>query len=158
MYKHKQNLLITLIIFLVLLHILSLHIEEKSLPTLHNIKGKTVVIDPGHGGKDIGCTDDKISEKNITLAVAYELAQLLEMEGANVILTRNGDYQPGQKIFLKRNNDIDERIAKAKENNADIFVSLHVNSSPKGNRAGAVAFYNEDTSSSLRIIESYFQF
>ncbi|WP_165608409.1 divergent polysaccharide deacetylase family protein [Desulfoscipio geothermicus] len=104
-----------------------------------------MVIDPGHGGKDIGCTDDKISEKNITLAVAYELAQLLEMEGANVILTRNGDYQPGQKIFLKRNNDIDERIAKAKENNADIFVSLHVNSSPKGNRAGAVAFYNEDT-------------
>lgn len=153
MYKHKQTILITLISFLVLLQICSLLFEEKSLPTLNNIKGKTVVIDPGHGGKDIGCTDDKISEKNITLALASELFQLLEMEGANVILTRSGDYQPGQKFFFKRNDDMDERIATAKENNADIFVSLHVNASPKGNRAGAVAFYNEDNKLGKRLAQ-----
>jgi N-acetylmuramoyl-L-alanine amidase CwlD len=145
LHKQKPTIMVLLYVSLILTGICSIFSEENPVPALKNVRGKTVVIDPGHGGNDAGCTDKgKILEKDVTLAVARKLAQMLEFEGAAVKLTREGDYEPGQKFFsLKRNNDLDERVAFASKNKADIFVSLHINSSPKGNRAGAVVFYNE---------------
>lgn len=107
-------------------------------------RGKTVVIDPGHGGSDPGCAyRDQIMEKDVTLAVARELAQMLESQGTAVKLTRDGDKEPGRNVFFwQRKDSLDERIAVAAKNKADIFVSLHINSSPKTNKAGAVVFYN----------------
>lgn len=144
-HKQKQKLFIfSLILCIILAGIYSSLNKEKSVSAL-TMQGKTVVIDPGHGGNDPGCIHrDKIMEKNITLMVARELAQMLEMEGATVRLTRDGDYQPGQKLFFwKRKDNLDERIAIAQKNKADILLSLHINSSPKTNKAGAVVFYNQ---------------
>ncbi|MBO8128412.1 MAG: divergent polysaccharide deacetylase family protein [Peptococcaceae bacterium] len=151
MYKRpKLRLFMILLVCFVLAGIYNLFAAKEPASTLNDMQGKIVVIDPGHGGNDTGCTDNnKIWEKNITLAVARELAQLLEAEGAVVKLTRSGDYQLGRKWFsLKKNpDDLDERVAVALKNNADIFVSLHINCSPKRNRAGAVVFYNQDNKS-----------
>jgi N-acetylmuramoyl-L-alanine amidase len=90
-------------------------------------KFRTVVIDAGHGGKDPGAHGAYSSEKNVALAIAKKVELLLkdEMPGINVIMTRSTD----RFIELKRRSEI------ANENHANLFVSIHCNSSPDGTGA-----------------------
>ncbi|HBC22293.1 MAG TPA: hypothetical protein DC009_09590 [Porphyromonadaceae bacterium] len=81
-------------------------------------KNFVVVIDPGHGGKDNGETDNKAVEKEITLNVALRLQEILsKKKGYKVILTRNAD----KSVNLR------DRAAKANKEKADLFISLHTN-------------------------------
>jgi N-acetylmuramoyl-L-alanine amidase len=86
------------------------------LPTTN----RTIVIDPGHGGRDSGalCTDGCDAEKSHTLDWARRLAPLLEAKGWNVVLTRSNDAD----------FSLSERVAVADRVRADIFLSLHFNS------------------------------
>lgn len=78
-----------------------------------------VVIDPGHGGEDEGCSRGDVLEKDINLELSRRLAVRLRDMGFDVILTReNGETE----VSLK------ERVALAEEKEADIFVSIHQNS------------------------------
>ena len=81
---------------------------------------KTVVIDAGHGGHDPGATYGKTYEKNITLSVAKRLGDLIKRNypSVKVIYTRSDD----SFVELYRRADI------ANKNNADLFISIHVNS------------------------------
>jgi len=90
---------------------------------------KTIVIDAGHGGKDPGAHGDYSLEKNVALAIAKKVDALIkdEMPGINVIMTRRTD----KFIQLNRRSEI------ANENNANLFVSIHCNSSPEGTGASA---------------------
>ena len=81
---------------------------------------KTIVVDPGHGGKDPGASDNGVTEKNVNLAIGLELQQVLMARGYNVIMTRNTD------VYLK----LQERTDIANNANADLFVSIHVNALP----------------------------
>jgi len=80
---------------------------------------ETIVIDPGHGGKDPGAIGPSgIMEKEITLDVAKRLKPLIERQlGCKVILTRDKD------VFVP----LEERTAIANMNEADLFISIHVN-------------------------------
>lgn len=94
--------------------------ETVSLAGQLGLSVKTIVIDPGHGGKDPGCDiDGKVTEKDVTLDVAKKLKAQIEkeIEGCKVLLTRDKD------VFVP----LDERTAFANVNNADLFISLHVN-------------------------------
>lgn len=86
----------------------------------------TVVIDAGHGGKDIGAADNGAREKDINLAVAKKTAEILskKLKDAKVILTRNDDY------FLT----LQERADVANKAKADLFISVHTNSLDKTNK------------------------
>lgn len=86
---------------------------------------KTVVIDAGHGGHDPGATNGKFYEKNITLSVARRLGDLIKKNypSVKVIYTRSDD----RFVELYKRADI------ANKNNADLFISIHVNSA--GNRS-----------------------
>jgi len=88
---------------------------------------KTVVIDAGHGGKDPGAHGAYSLEKNVALAIAKKVNVLLQntMPGLNVIMTRSTD----RFVELKRRSEI------ANENHANLFVSIHCNSSPDGTGA-----------------------
>jgi N-acetylmuramoyl-L-alanine amidase len=80
----------------------------------------TIVIDPGHGGKDPGAPSALgFREKVINLAVAKQLASILSQRGFRVVLTRNQD------VFIEK----EERAAVANRCNADLFVSIHADSS-----------------------------
>ena len=81
---------------------------------------KTVVIDPGHGGKDPGASDNGVTEKNVNLAIGLELEKVLAARGYNVVMTRKTD------VYLK----LQERTDIANNVNADLFVSIHVNALP----------------------------
>jgi len=80
----------------------------------------TVVIDPGHGGKDPGAVGSRASEKTINLAVALKLGALITAnhKDVNVIYTRKTD------VFV----DLMERAEIANRNKADLFISIHTNS------------------------------
>lgn len=90
---------------------------------------QTIVIDPGHGGDDVGVRGaDGAEEKRITLEVARRLRTLIEMRlGVRVILTRDDDRAMG----------LDERAAVANNSKADLFLSLHLNAAPSPLVAGA---------------------
>lgn len=85
---------------------------------------KTVVIDAGHGGKDPGAHGSHSLEKNVALAIAKKVQKLLEkdMDDVKVIMTRSSD----KFIELNRRSEI------ANKNDANLFVSIHCNSSPEG--------------------------
>ena len=82
---------------------------------------KTIVIDPGHGGKDPGAMDNGVREKDINLAVGLELHKVLTERGYNAIMTRATD------VYLK----LQERTDIANNVEADLFVSVHVNALPR---------------------------
>jgi N-acetylmuramoyl-L-alanine amidase len=82
---------------------------------------RVIVIDPGHGGADMGTKNLSVTEKDITLALARALRSSLQRRlGATVLLTRDDDIEL----------DNETRSAVANNNQADFFVSLHVGYSP----------------------------
>jgi N-acetylmuramoyl-L-alanine amidase len=81
-----------------------------------------VVIDPGHGGIDKGTSYDQLYEKDVTLALAKEVAAQLKTRGIDVVVTRDSD----------REIPLSQRTAIANKLGADVFISLHMNSLPKG--------------------------
>lgn len=95
---------------------------------LKKIKKYTVVIDPGHGGDDVGALSvmekndgSKYTEKEMNLILSKELKKYLEKRGYRVFLTRDRDYYPS---LMERN-----RIAQNR--NAEMFLSIHLNAAGK---------------------------
>ena len=80
---------------------------------------KTIVIDAGHGGSDVGATREGIYEKDITLDISKRLAKILDKKGYNVLMIRDKD----QTVSLQ------DRVKYTEDNHGDLFVSIHVNSS-----------------------------
>lgn len=78
----------------------------------------TIVIDPGHGGKDVGAVSGKTYEKEINLQVATRLANKLRSKGYTVCMTRTAD----------NNVTLQQRTAFAAKMDADLFISIHCNS------------------------------
>ncbi|WP_016879087.1 N-acetylmuramoyl-L-alanine amidase [Chlorogloeopsis fritschii PCC 9212] len=89
-------------------------------PTRRAVNGRVVVlIDPGHGGKDSGAIGiGGTREKDVILPISKKLAQILQQNGVQVVLTRSSDY------FVT----LPGRVAMAERANADVFVSIHANS------------------------------
>ncbi|MDP9046673.1 MAG: N-acetylmuramoyl-L-alanine amidase [Bacteroidota bacterium] len=119
MTKNNPGLTLCLT-FLVLL----LSFAANGQPPKSSFKFKTIVIDAGHGGKDPGAHGSYSQEKNVALAIAIKLQRLInqDIDDVNVIMTRNTD----KFIPLNRRSEI------ANENNANLFISIHCNSSPEG--------------------------
>ena len=94
---------------------------------------RTIVIDAGHGGSELGAKGPSGSlEKNVALAVARQLKAAIEARlGLRVLLTRSGD----ETVAL------DARAAFANNNKADLFISLHANASVRSSVTGAEVFY-----------------
>lgn len=94
---------------------------------------RTIVIDPGHGGKDPGCMTRRNRESRIVLKIGLQLARKIktEMPEVRVILTRATDH------FV----DLAERAAIANRNRADLFISIHVNANPHSNKLHGTETY-----------------
>lgn len=100
---------------------------------------KTIVIDAGHGGYDPGSIGSTgLQEKSITLAVSLKLGKILESQGHKVIYTRDSDkvsWPSNEKADLRERVDISE---KAK---ADLYISVHCNSSEYSFLKGMETYY-----------------
>ena len=105
---------------------------------------ETIVLDPGHGGKDPGAIGrDGLAEKEVVLDVALRLRDLLrERLGKRVIMTRDKDE------FI----ELDDRAKFANGHKADLFVSIHINSHPKRVTKG-IEMYHFGIASDRRAME-----
>jgi N-acetylmuramoyl-L-alanine amidase len=87
----------------------------------------TIVVDPGHGGRDPGATGiGGLHEKTVNLSIAKRLAKRLESRGFKVILTRSSD----------QTLDLEERTAIAESAGGDVFISIHANASRRAKTRG----------------------
>ena len=110
----------------------------------------TIVVDAGHGGSEkgaIGCLND--AEKDINLKIALELQERLKLMGANVVMTRECDG----------NVSLNDRVDIAKKNDANIFVSVHLNSigdipmNIHKNRGTSVYYFNPNSKKLAETVE-----
>lgn len=106
----------------------------------------SVVIDAGHGGEDGGAISaDGLYEKDVNLAVAFALRELLEMNGIPTVMTRdedillydrNVDYQGRKKVL-----DLAARKTVADSYEGCLFVSIHMNAFPETQYSGVQVWY-----------------
>ena len=85
-----------------------------------------VVLDPGHGGSNLGAQGPGIHEKQLTLAIANLVAAHLRDHGIDVVLTRTGD----RTLTLRQRTEVANQLP------ADLFVSIHANASPTRTQRG----------------------
>lgn len=107
------------------------------------IKGKIIALDAGHGGSDTGAIGPTgVTEKGVTLRVAKALQKLLQAEGATVLMTRTTDTEVSPK---KANaSDVEELQARCdvgNDGNADIFISMHMDSFTNSTPSGTTGYY-----------------
>lgn len=95
-------------------------------------KLKTVVIDAGHGGHDIGCSGSSNNEKTVALKLSLKLGELIEKNypDVKVVYTRKTD------VFV----ELYERAAIANRNNADLFICIHCNANPSSSPYGTETY------------------
>ncbi|QIR41371.1 N-acetylmuramoyl-L-alanine amidase [Tolypothrix sp. PCC 7910] len=106
-----------------------------------------VLIDPGHGGKDSGAIGiGGVREKDIILPIGSRVAEILQQNGVQVIMSRNSDY------FVS----LEGRVVMAARARADVFVSIHANSAGAGRPDvnGLETYYYDSGLSLARIVHS----
>jgi len=107
---------------------------------------KTVVIDPGHGGKDPGCHGKHTKEKEVCLSIGLKLGAYIEQKYPHikVVYTRKTD------VFV----ELDERASIANKNNADLFICIHANAaSPSARGAETYVLGLHRTESQQKVAE-----
>ncbi len=113
------------------------------------LAGRTIVLDPGHGGPQAGAFYFGVREADVNLAIARALEARLTAAGATVVMTRNSD------VLVACSGDdhaaeLQARVDIAQAAGADIFVSLHANAHPtKPETAGAITFRAPGCSTAL---------
>lgn len=112
------------------------------------LRGKVVVVDPGHGGTNPGAVANGTRETDNNLAVSLKLRDRLRQAGAKVIMTRETDRTVAT-AGSTLGQELQARVDIAERNNADMFVSIHSNSNPDPSLAGAMTFYPSGRSSKL---------
>jgi N-acetylmuramoyl-L-alanine amidase len=112
---------------------------ERSLIRALGLKIGKIVVDAGHGGHDTGTIGPNgLREKDLVLDVALRLGKLLQSKlGADIVYTRDDD------TFIP----LETRTAIANQNQADLFISIHANSSPDPEARGIETYYLNFTSS-----------
>ena len=99
-----------------------------------------VIVDAGHGGKDPGAIGiGGLQEKNVILPISRRIAQLLEQQGVQAVMTRDSDY------FI----DLQQRVDIAERRDADLFVSIHANSIPSRPDVSGLETYYFDSGHGL---------
>jgi N-acetylmuramoyl-L-alanine amidase len=106
--------------------------EPVTKPKTGGLKGKTIVIDPGHGGHDSGTIGYRGTlEKELTLSTSQLLSDLLRNAGANVKMTRNDDTY----------YSLNTRVALAHYHDSDAFISIHYDSINDSSIKGYTSYY-----------------
>jgi len=108
------------------------------------LKGRVIVIDPGHGGDDPGAVGpDRLLEKQVVLQISLRLQQRLEEAGASAVLTRDRDtHLPPDDPQFVRNRDLQYRVDVTNRVGADVMLSIHANKFNGPQWSGAQVFYD----------------
>jgi N-acetylmuramoyl-L-alanine amidase len=120
---------------------------------LATLSGRTITIDPGHGGVDGGARGNGVNEKEINLAISLKLADVLRASGANVVLTRDSDIDYYTRGKGGKRNDLNRRVEIINQSGATAFVSIHINSIRGSKWFGAEVYYNPKQPENRKLAE-----
>lgn len=120
-------------------NVLPVSIDLISFNSTDNKTDYKVMIDPGHGGENIGGFHGKYEEKDINLEIAQDLKKLLEGNGIQVYLTRKSD------VFVS----LEDRVKAAEKVKPDVFISIHCNYFTSPEIRGLETYYHEEHSKEL---------
>jgi len=120
---------------------------EEDLDKILTLEGKKICIDAGHGGGDAGAIGPTgVTEKSVTLRVALQLRDLLEEEGAEVIMTRTTDKPVSPKgDKASAIEELQARCDVANREKVDIFISIHADSFTNPAARGSTGYYYSKT-------------
>ena len=108
----------------------------------YTLLGKTIYIDPGHGGIDSGTTYKNIYEKDINLIMSKKIEKYLISKGATVYLTRETDKDLSTTTVNRKRNDLTNRAKLINNTNPDMYISIHLNYISNSKWQGLQIFYN----------------
>lgn len=117
------------------------------------LQGKSIVIDPGHGGIDSGASANGVIEKEITLLVARKLEKILLEHGAAVILTRSTDIDYYTRGKGGKRNDLLKRVEMINASGANLFISIHCNAIRDASLFGTQVFYHTRLAENKQLAE-----
>lgn len=141
----KQRILHVFTSFMCIAMMFAVHID---MAVASSVRGKTIIVDAGHGGYNPGAVANGSIEAENNLAVALLLADKLTEAGANVVMTRTSDRAVAQnKTTLQA--ELQARVTIAEQHEGDIFVSIHSNANDNQKIEGAMTFYHNDSSRTL---------
>lgn len=109
----------------------------------YTLLGKTIYIDPGHGGIDSGTTYKSIYEKDINLTISKKIEQYLISKGATVYLTREIDKDLSTTTVNRKRSDLSNRAYLINKSNANMYISIHLNYISNSKWQGLQIFYND---------------
>lgn len=108
----------------------------------YSLIGKCIYVDAGHGGRDSGALSSNFMEKDMNLILSNKLASELFSRGAMVFLTRDGDYDLSHSTINKKRDDLYRRVLLINKSGCDMYISIHMNSSPSSRWNGVQVFYS----------------
>ena len=122
-------------------------------------KKETIVIDAGHGGEDGGTVGvNGINEKDVNLAIALMLQELLIQDNYQVVMIRDGDYSVGDStldaLMDRKRSDIRARLQTVAESGECIYIGIHQNYFEQAKYSGAQMFYSVNRDESPLLAES----
>ncbi|MBP1925073.1 N-acetylmuramoyl-L-alanine amidase [Sedimentibacter acidaminivorans] len=157
-FKRVNSIFLIAIVIMILMTIYGIltksteTIIDASNEAVNNQKIK-ILIDPGHGGVDPGTSGDlKIAEAPINLEISTKLMKFLEGGGFEAEMTRYEDTglytEKSSTIRAKKNEDLNNRVDAINNSNADLAISIHLNSFPQKQYYGAHVFYKKNCETS----------
>ncbi len=148
----KVNIIFAIAIIIIILATIFINIsrtaETIDATGKEQVEKIKILIDPGHGGVDQGASGDmEIGEAPINLAISKKLMSFLEGSGFQVEMTRYGEgglySELTDTIRAKKNEDLKNRVELINNSDADLAVSIHLNSFPEKKYYGAHVFYQK---------------
>lgn len=130
--------------------------DDPAVTTNAEVSGKVIVIDAGHGGVDGGASASGILEKDINLAVALKLRDVINSDGNTAVLTRDSDevklLNNTSGKYVKK-DDLLYRLSLIEDSGADLFISIHMNKFENPKYSGAQVFYSQNSEDSKKLGE-----
>ncbi|MCW3490626.1 N-acetylmuramoyl-L-alanine amidase [Dethiobacter alkaliphilus] len=153
----RARILICLVLILAAVLLLQTVLGRSSTAMVSGLPltGKTIVIDPGHGGYDPGVASNNITEKVVALGISVALRDYLQSAGARVVMTRETDRD---LLVLptagpKKNQDMKNRLKIIEDANPDLLISVHANAISAPRWRGAQVFYRGDCEASRMLAQ-----
>ncbi len=160
-YRSKFKLLLSSIALLLLIALFSYELPSTKTWTHWTLplSGKVIVIDAGHGGVDGGAISrEGVIEKDINLAVALYLRDYLQQAGALVVMTREVDMDLADpKAKRRKRQDLLRRVQLVQESQANLLISIHMNSIPSSRWSGAQTFYYDQQHEDNKLLAEFIQ-
>ena len=115
--------------------------KNKETIFVDNLKNKIITLDAGHGGSDSGAIGPTgYSEKEATLAITQNVADILSNSGAKILMTRDSDVDV-YGVNASAINELQARVNVGNNSNSDLFISIHCNAFTNPSANGTQTFY-----------------